>query len=62
MIEEELKAQISELKKEKEETELAVETANAKLNQRDTQIKRLLTENAGYLQDIDESQQTLKNL
>lgn len=60
--EEELRAQITQIKIEKEDAESKTESTTAKLSQRDVQIKRLLTENARYLQDSDQSQANLKSM
>jgi hypothetical protein len=53
--EEKLKAQIAQ-------AEQATEKTRATVNQRDVQIKRLLTENARYLRDAEEHQASLKSI
>lgn len=48
------------MKRERDEALQEIDIINGKLTSRDTQIKRLLTENAGYLNEIDEVHQSLK--
>lgn len=60
--EEELKKEILDLKKKRSEVDELLEQTNLKVGQRDNQIRKLLTENARYLQDSHDSLANLRKL